>query len=398
MPQDVLLSFSRDEYADRIERVRVSMEEAGIDVMIATDPSNMAWLTGYDGWSFYVHQAVIVFASGNPIWWGRNMDAAGAMRTVWMDEDRIVGYPDNLVQSPDRHPMQHLAELLIDHGFGKSTIGVEMENYYFSAAAHAALRATMEGARLYDATNLVNWCRILKSDTEIGFIRRAARISDRLHAHVLDMIEPGVRKCDLVAEIYNTAIRGAEDEDGPYGGDYPAIVPMLPTGVDASAPHLTWDDRQLRGGEGTFFELSGCYRRYHAPLSRTVYLGTPPDIWYRAEEAVLAGIEAALDQSRPGNTCHDVWYAFTKALNAHGFTKESRMGYSIGLSYPPDWGERTMSFRKDDMTVLQAGMTYHLMPAIWLDDWGLEISETVLVTDTGSQTLCETPRKLFVKP
>ncbi|MFP4275041.1 MAG: M24 family metallopeptidase, partial [Paracoccaceae bacterium] len=91
-----------------------------------------------------------------------------------------------------------------------------------------------------------------------------------------------VPKNEIVAQIQHDAIMGV---DGDWG-DYAAIVPLLPSGSDAAAPHLTWDDKPFNKGEATFFEISGCYRRYHAPLCRTIFLGTPPDI-FRAAEAAL---------------------------------------------------------------------------------------------------------------
>ncbi len=119
-------------------------------------------------------------------------------------------------------------------------------------------------------------------------MRKAARIVEAMHQRIVDKVEPGIRKCDLVAEIYDAGIRGT---DG-FGGDYPAIVPLLPSGADASAPHLTWDDKPMKSGEGTFFEIAGCYNRYHVPLSRTVFLGKPTQDFLDAEKATLEGMEA----------------------------------------------------------------------------------------------------------
>ena len=103
------LPFSLAEYEVRIAKVRAAMDASGIEVLVVTDPASMAWLTGYDGWSFYVHQAVIVGLTGAPLWWGRAMDALGARRTVYMGHDDIFGYEDTYVQNPDKHPMQDLA-------------------------------------------------------------------------------------------------------------------------------------------------------------------------------------------------------------------------------------------------------------------------------------------------
>jgi len=386
-------NFADTEFAERLARTRAEMAARGLDLLIVSDPSNMSWLTGYDGWSFYVHQAVLLPALGDPLWWGRGMDAAGARRTVFMGDDRIFGYADIYVQNPEKHPMSDLARLIADHGWGAGRIGVEMDNYYYSAAAHGALGAGLPGAALADATGLVNWQRAVKSATELEYIRRAAGIVSHMHDVILEKAEPGMAKNALVAEIWHAGISGANG----HWGDYPAIVPMAPSGMDATAPHLTWDDAPLRMGEATFFEIAGAHRRYQCPQSRTLFFGAVPERYRRAEAAVLEATAAGLAAARPGATCADVAGAFNGTLNRLGFEKDSRCGYSIGLSYPPDWGERTMSLRAGDTSVLHPGMVFHFMPALWLEDGGIEITEPILITDTGAECLCTTPRHLFVK-
>lgn len=154
----------------------------------------------------------------------------------------------------------------------------------------------------------------------------------------------------------------------------------------------------MREGEATFFELSGCYRRYHAPLCRTIYLGTPPPEVRAAEQAQMEGIAAGLEAAKAGNRTCDIANAFTNVLSKRGIHREGRCGYPIGLSYPPDWGERTASIRSEDQTVLEPGMVFHFMPALWMDTWGLETTETILITEDGSaEALCNVERKLFVK-
>ncbi|GGB46303.1 ectoine hydrolase DoeA [Roseibium aquae] len=388
------LPFSAAEYARRLDLVRKEMAARDLDVLFIEDPSNMAWLSGYDGWSFYVHQGVVVFHDAAPIWWGRHQDANGARRTVWMDDAHVLSYADHYIQSKHRHPMQDLAGMLRNRGYDTKRIGVELENYYFSAKAFLTLQAELPNATFEDATGLVNWQRAVKSDEELVFMRRAARISEKIIDGVFARVKPGMRKADLVADIYADAIRGLDDA----WGDYPAIVPLLPSGADASAPHLTWDGRYMESGEATFFELSGCYRRYHAPLCRTVFLGTPPQHFLDAEKALADGLAAGLDAARAGNVAGDIARALAKELKAAGIERSARAGYPIGLSYPPDWGERTISIRDEDDTVLEPGMTFHFMPGLWMDGWGLEITESILIRDTGpAECLCNRPRELFVK-
>ncbi len=390
---NVDLPFERDEYAARIVKVRDAMAERGLELLLVTDPSNMAWLTGYDGWSFYVHQCVLLSLSGDPFWYGRQQDANGAIRTVFMDDDHILFYPENYIQTPDRHPMDHLSGEIAARGWDKLRIGVEMDNYYFTAAAYGSLQHHLPNASFHDATNLVNWCRAVKSDTELTYMRRAGRMVEDMHKRIAELVEPGLRKNELVAEIYRTGIRGA---DG-HGGDYPAIAPLLPSGSDAAAPHLTWDDKPMKAGEGTFFEIAGCYRRYHAPLSRTIFLGQPPQSLLDADRAIQEGMAAGLEAARAGNLCEDIAIAFFAVLKRYGIVKDSRTGYPIGLSYPPDWGERTMSLRVGDRTVLEAGMTFHFMTGLWMDDWGLETTESIIITDGPPECLANLPRQLMIK-
>ncbi len=394
MPVDARLNFTLQEYASRLHKTRQAMADREIDTLIVVDPSNLAWLSGYDGWSFYTHQCLIVPQHGNPLWWGRGIDAPGAIRTTWLDTEDILSYPDHFVQSDSCHPMDHLATTLIEMGLATGRIGVEMENYYFSAAAYQSLLKHLPDAALIDATALVNWQRLIKSEQEIEYMRGAARIVEAMHEHIYQIIEPGMKKSDLAAEIFATGIRGVDE----YWGDYPAIVPLLPTGIDATAAHLTWDDSLLRAGDITFFEIAGCHKRYHCPLSRTISLGDPPEKYRKAEEAVLDGMQSALGYAKPGKLVEDVAIAFFDTLEKHGFQKDNRTGYAIGLSYPPDWGERTISLRRGDKTEWQAGMTFHFMPALWLDDGGLEITESIVITDSGYQRLANVEQCLRIKP
>lgn len=101
---DVVLNFTLEEFGVRLAKVRAAMEKRELDVLIVHDPSNMAWLTGYDGWSFYVPQCVVIGHSGEPVWFGRNQDANGARRTVYMSHKNVVGYPDHYVMNPPLHP------------------------------------------------------------------------------------------------------------------------------------------------------------------------------------------------------------------------------------------------------------------------------------------------------
>jgi Xaa-Pro dipeptidase len=172
---------------------------------------------------------------------------------------------------------------------------------------------------------------------------------------------------------------------------------MLPTGRSADTPHLTWSDRVLREGDSVVVELAGAHRRYHVPLARTVMLGTPPSDLLLLEEAVAAGLQAVLDVSAAGVPVRELSRAWNLTLAQYGLEKPSRLGYSIGIGYPPDWGERTISIRSEDETVLAENMTFHLICGMWMTGYGYEVSESIRVTGTGVETFTSFPRQLVRK-
>jgi len=386
--------FDKSDFDARVRAVQARMAEQGLDVVFCTDPSNMNYLTGYDAWSFYVPQAVAVSRhAADPVWLGRGIDANTARMMTHLPADNVVAYADSYVQNPTCHPMDVMAEDLRRRGWGKGVIGVEMDGFYFSPRGCDSLKAGLPEARFADATGLVNWVRAVKSDKELALMQEAARILEKVMARAIEMVDPANRQCDAAAEILRTQVAGLPEA----GGDYTAIVPMIPTGEGTNAPHMTWSDARFKTGEVTVMELAAARKRYHAPMSRTVFLGKPPQKMVDTANIVVEGIAAALEVARPGNTCEQVEAAWQKTINKYGLSKESRVGYPIGLSYPPDWGERTMSLRPGDTTVLQENMTFHFMPGIWLDDWGVEISEPFRVTPGGGEPFAQVPRKLVVK-
>ncbi len=389
-----MLKFTKQEYQSRVQNVKEKMEERGIEVLLVTNPANMNYLTGYNAWSFYVHQMVVVMLNEEePLWIGRFMDAIAARKTAWLNHDNILAYSDDYVQSYEKHPMDYVSDVLKERAQDKKKIAVEMDNYYFTAQCYESLKQGLPNAEFVDARGLVNWVKIIKSDMEIEFMKRAGKIMEKGMGDVIDYLNVGVRKCDMAAEIYRSFTSGTEE----FGGDYAAIVPLMPTGVDAGACHLTWTDEKYKDGDIVIFELAGCYQRYHSPMSRTISLGKPSKKLEETVKITIEGLNKVLDFIKPGVTAEEAEAVWADNLKKYGLFKESRIGYSTGLNYPPDWGEHTVSVRPGDKTVLQPNMTLHIIPGMYYEDFGVEISEAIHITETGAETLANFPRKLFIK-
>ena len=388
-----VIPFSLDEYAGRSARVRSMMRERGLDLLICQDPANMCWLTGYDSWSFYTPQAVVLGVSEDwPIWFGRPQDLQAAQVTTILTDNRIACFDEALVHHPDRHPFDDLCILLCDRGYGRARIAVDMDAHYYTARAHGHLVKGLPDARFEDSRELVNWARAVKSDAELHYMRQAGRICTAALNAAVSVLAPGVPESSVVAEIYRAQTVGVEG----FSGDYTSLCPLIQVGEATSTPHLTWSEAPLPDNVLVTIEIAGARRHYTAPITRTIHLGTPPREISDLAEVIVEGVDAALDMARPGATCEQVEAIWQRTLNRNGLEKKSRVGYSIGLAFPPDWGERTMSLRPGDTTILESGMCFHIQSGVWLDSFGAAISEPFVVTEAGGKRLCNVERRLIV--
>ncbi len=389
------LTFSPEEYLGRIAAVRGRMRDQGLSALIVTDPANLYYLTGYNAWSFYTPQLLFVPSSGPLTLFMRDMDARGATHTSWLPPEDIVGYPERYVQRPHIHPFDWVAFALRQRWevarASASPVGVEIDSHFFSPRAFRALVNGVPEWRLVDSFELVNWIRAIKSPDEIALMRRAAEVTTTAMDAALGTVGIGVGQNEVSAAIAGAQARGSADS----WGDYPAIVPMLPTGESADTPHLTWTDRKFVADEAVSIELAGVHRRYHVPLARTAVVGQPRQELVRLEAVVAEALAAVLDVAAPDVATAELARTWNRMLALAGLEKPSRLGYSIGIGYPPDWGERTISIRTEDEQVLEAGMTFHLICGMWMNGYGYELSESILITESGCETFTSFPREVI---
>ncbi|MER8383756.1 Xaa-Pro peptidase family protein [Mesorhizobium sp. M1399] len=388
------LHFEISEFQARLTAVKKEMATRGIEILLLSEPPNQNYLTGYNAYSFYTPQMVIVSLDHDePIWVGRLMDRVSALMTTYLADQNIRAYPETHVHSPVLSAYAFMADIVKEVGGEKARIGVEMGGYYYSARAHEDLTRALPLAEFVDADLLVGWLRLIKSPTEIAIMRQAGQLADVTMQRVIDTVEAGVRECDIAAAIYHQQVSGTAE----FGGDYPACPPDLCIGERSIAPHAAWTDEPVPNSSVVNLELSGCRHRYQVQLSRTIVVGKPSTAFQNLSEIAVEALNVGLESVRPGRTCSEVFSAFSQVLARHGIEKDSRIGYPTGIAFPPASGERTVSIRKGDETVLQPGMVFHMMPGLWLDNVGITITQSFAVKDRGFEPLTKTARELFVK-
>ncbi len=386
--------FTKEEYSNRLKKVQKMMQDKGIELLISHDTNNINYLTGYDAWSFYYAQCAIVHVNADePLCFVRDQDAGGAYLKTYLKRENIIVYDEHYIHTWPKHPYDYLVEIIKSKKWDKLSVGLEMDAHYFTAFCYQKIRDGLPDAKIKDSERLVNWARLVKSNTEINFMKSAAKISEVGMKKAYEVISPGVRQCDAVGEIQKALFYGTPE----FGGEYASIATLLPTGKGTSASHLTATQDKFIDGEATIVELSGVYKRYHAPMARTILLGKPDQLKIDMMKKTIEALQAGIDATKPGNTVDHVAQAFWKILDKYGIEKKSRTGYSIGIGYPPDWGEHTLNIYKGDMTILEPNICFHMIAVMQFGEWGVEASEAIRVIDKGAELFCNMSKELHVK-
>jgi Xaa-Pro dipeptidase len=380
------LPFSDDEFARRLSGVRASMARRGLDAFISFTPENIYYLTAHDSPGYYFYQACVVTPTEPPINVLRRIETTNTLGRGW--SRRAVGYEDR------EDPVDTTLALLDKLGVANKTVGAEADSWFVTPHRYAQLQQGLErtGGRLVAASGIVEALRVVKSAEELAYTRAAARAAERAMRVAIAASREGTSENEVAAATVADLIRS--------GSEYAGLPPFITSGPRTSLAHSTWSGRVYARGDALNYELPGVFKRYCASLFRCGTVGAPDAEYARRAAMVREALENVLSAIRPGATSHEVHSASKAAFVKHGYGHllGHRTGYSVGVNYPPDWGEgQIMSIWEGDERPLRPGMTFHLVPGFMdLGRYTIVISETVLVTDAGCEVITNFPRDPFV--
>lgn len=378
------LPFPVEEFRERLARVRQGMVARGIDVLLVHTPENMYYLSGFQTPGYYRYHCMIVPASGEPMLLTRVSEETNAKGRSWFD--RSTSYIDH------EDPVEVTAATLRDEGAARARIGVEKISWFLTVANFERLRELLPDAVFVDGSGMVEACRVVKSEAEIAYIRQAARAAEAGMRAGLETIREGAIEDEVAAEIQKTTTL--------LGSEYPSLPVFCPSGVRSCLSHATWSGRKIERGDPVFLEIPGCVKRYGAALVRTAVVGSPPAQIQRMSDVSQAALEAMLEAIRPGRPLGEVWEVWATTVDRGGFQgRMRRVGYSIGVNFPPDWGEGyILDFRHGETRLLEPNMTFHIPSAVQIFGVAqIGSSETVRVSSTGCELLTSFERRLYAR-
>lgn len=381
VPQGAETVFPKAEYDRRLAALRDQMATKGFDLFLTSGPENIFYLTGQQTPGYYTFQCLCVPQTGEPFHILRGLESMNArLNTLLAD---IEGYAD------DAHPSAALAASLTRRGWAGKRVAIDRNSWFLTINLYE--RLVIEFGLLLDGSGLVEPLRRVKSKPEIEQMEKSAAANDAGMRAGLEAVSEGASENDVAAAIMNAAIKA--------GSEYLGMDPFVTSGPRSGVPHTTWRRRRIENGDLVALETCACYNRYHTATFRTVGVGRIPQLALDMYKTCEEGLAAAIENLCPGNTCADVHNACQKVIDRDGFTDgyRKRTGYSIGISFAPDWGEGNILGLYHDVDIpLQPGMVFHVPVA--LREWGkftVAVSETVLVTEGAARPLGKIKREML---
>jgi Xaa-Pro dipeptidase len=371
------MHFTEEDYAERRRRVRDKMAERGLDGLLIFRQESMFYLTGYDTFGYVFFQCLYLGTDGRMVLLTRSADRLQAERTSLIEDIRVW------VDGPDAAPAEMLRDILREYSAADSCLGVEYEAYGLTARNGKRLEAALQGfCTLEDASLLVSELRVIKSDKEIAYTRRAGELADDAWQAALDTVAPGADEGEILAAMQGAIFKG--------GGDYPGNEFIIGSGPGALLCRYYSGRRRLDPQDQITLEWAGAYRHYHVAMMRTIPVGTAPqrqiDMHSLARDALLA-VEERL---RPGSTFGEAFGAHAKTFDAAGMSEYrlNACGYSLGTTFAPNWMDWPMLYR-DNPVEIRPGMVIFCHMILFDSDRGLAMTlgRTSLVGKEGSEPL-----------
>lgn len=371
-----------DEYVARWNAVRRALDERDLDALLVSAPENIYYLTGLHHQGYFSFTLLIVPTDGEPMLVTRSME-----RVTITDQTpslHHVGFDDH------ERPGHGASRGLDAAGLTGGHVAVEKDNMFFPIAVWDHLRSQQRQTAWTDGSGIVDQVRMIKSPWEIDRIRQAAALSDRGARAGTQVVGVGVNEREVAAAIYHSLVLG--------GSEYPGFAPLVRSTANLLHEHETWQDRVLTAGDGLLMELSASVARYHAPLTRLVYVGAPPDNFDTAAEMAIAGLNTITDTLAPGVVTGEVYAAWQDTIDealGHDRYRRHHCGYTVGIGFPPSWvgGSTVVGIRPQGDIVVRQGMVFHLLS--WLlgqEPPDYAVSDTAVVTADGCELLTCTSR------
>ena len=371
------LHFSKEEFKSRKSNILNSMKEQNIDALLMFRQESMYWLTGYDTFGYVFFQTLVLDQKGNLILLTRAPDLRQAQNTSIINDIRIW------VDKDGSNPTDDLKIILDELNLKGKKIGIEYEAYGLTGRNAIKLNQSLENyCSIEDKSELITKLRVVKSDEEITYVRKAANLADLALDEVWKYAKSGASEAKILAEMNRVIFEG--------GGDYPANEFIIGSGKNALLCRYQAEKQILNKEDQLTIEWAGTYRHYHSAMFRTIPIGKANQKHFKMHEACVEALTNCENKLKPGNKIGEVFDIHAKTFDDHGF-KNARMnacGYSLGATFSPNWMDWPMLYTENPY-IIQSGNVFfmHMILMDSTNNLAMNLGETYLVNEDGNERL-----------
>jgi len=376
------LHFPRGEYDRRLNAAVSALDQQGLHGVVLFRQESMYYLSGYDTAGYTMFQAMYLGVDGRMALLTRSADRIQSRMTSIVPDIRIWTDRENA------SPAEELRELLRDYGCENQTIGVEYHAYGLTGQRALAVNAVLEDfCTLVDASDTVRLVRLVKSDLELDYVRKAGALCDEMLAVSIEHTQPGNTVKSVYGAMMQALMAGGGD---PSAGRWP-----MGAGESAVFCRYHTGDEVIQDSDLVIFEPGAAYRHYHACMMYNIVTGDIDPRYRAMHESCVDALESCQALLRPGNTVGELYAAHANAFARGGYATASlaACGYSVGIAYPPTWMDWPMIWA-DNPQVLEPGMVFFMHMILLDDSTGLSMSlgETAIVTQGDCERVNHMPR------
>jgi Xaa-Pro aminopeptidase len=347
---------------NRIQKLKDSLQSENLDGYIVANETNMLYFTGFLGGA-----KLLVPAKNESVLYvyGVNYEAAKEIAKDCRVElvKRAAG------DGADRKVAAQIKKLKLKQvGFDAldSSIFLKFQN-------------SLKSVKLRTQSQLVWSLRKVKDKIELGYMRKAAEITNEGIKRAAEVIKPGMREYEVAAEI-EYAMR-------KLGSDGVGFETIVASGSCSAFPHGGCTDKKIKKGEFIVIDLGAKYQHYCADLTRTFLVGEPSQKQAKIYETVRKAQQRAFESLREGVKAKDADAAARKIIKQAGYGKYfvHSLGHGIGLDV-----HELPTLTPDGKDLLKAGNVVTDEPGIYIVGFGgVRIEDTVLIRKEKAERLTE---------
>ncbi len=371
------LHFSVEEFKSRKDKIIKLLKEEKLDALLMFRQESMYWLTGYDTFGYVFFQTLVLDQKGDIILLTRAPDLRQAQNTSNISDIRIW------VDKNGSNPTEDLKVILDELNLKGKKIGIEYEAYGLTGRNALRLNNSLENyCSIEDTSELVTKLRVIKSNEEIDYVKKAANLADKALIEVWKHAKAGVSESKILAEMNKVIFEG--------GGDYPANEFIIGSGKNALLCRYQAEKQILNSQDQLTIEWAGTFRHYHSAMFRTIPIGKADPKHYKMHEACIEALNNCENKLKPGNKVGEVYDIHAKTFDDLGY-KNSRMnacGYSLGATFSPNWMDWPMLYTGNPYIIKPGNVFFmHMILMDSENNLAMNLGETYLVTESGNERL-----------